>query len=262
MSVKPKTGSTGTTEKETVIIPEFSKKAKQLITAPIPQSLIKERDGGRGMTLSYLSGSTVIDYLNAAFNYLWDMEIIKIWKEESVEKQPSKWDKQKGINDPVPQNPVAHAIVKLTVYMPQADGSVLPITKMGTGSKSVIGGQSEQESIFKAATTDALKKAASYFGIGLELYRDEDEQAIFDEMNFEDPWTDEAMEVHKESIDFVQSVMKDYGLNADDMGGYVQEFSGGELTVFAEIVPENIDAFTEFLKAKIDAANKKEETEE
>lgn len=88
---------------------------------------------------------------------------------------------------------MAHVRGNLTVPIVQEDGTVVMITKSGFGSKTVLGGQADQEHIFKAAATDALKKAASLFGIGAQLYRDEDEQAFFEAINYEDPWTDDLL---------------------------------------------------------------------
>ncbi|MCY7866003.1 Rad52/Rad22 family DNA repair protein [Bacillus spizizenii] len=227
----------------------FSKKAKQVIIRPVPDQLIKDRPGGGGKNLSYLSGSTITDMLNEAFEYLWSWEQTEQWIQKSEPKFNANYDKE-----PKPQGPVAHVKGKLTAHIPQEDGSILHIIKTGYGSKAVQGTQMDQESVFKAAGTDALKKAASLFGIGLELYRDEDEQEFFDEMNYEDPWTEELLEQYKEQRDYIKSFMEDNELIMDDMEYYFETFSDGAFASIEYIVPENIEAFVAFLAKQLEEA--------
>lgn len=224
----------------------FPKKAKDVIVRPIPDQLIKQRPGGGGKSLSYLSGNTVVDLLNEAFGYLWSWEQTEQWVQKSEPKFNPKYDKE-----PVPQGPVAHVKGRLTVHIPQEDGSILNITKTGYGSKAIMGTQMDQESIFKAAGTDALKKAASLFGIGLELYRDEDEQMFFDEINYEDPWTDEMLKKYEEERNYIKKFMEDHELTMEDMEYYFETFSEGAFSSIDYIVPDNIEAFVAFLEEQL-----------
>jgi hypothetical protein len=225
-----------------VTVVKFPKLAKEVITRPIPETLIKQKPGKGGN--HYITGQTVIDHLNEAFGYLWSFEALEQWVEKSEPKFNPKYDKE-----PQPQGPVAHVRGRLTVMIPQPDGTLFPLMKEQYGSKTVIGAQSDQESIFKAAGTDAMKKCASLFGIGLELYRDEDEQAFFDEINYEDPWTDEAQEEHKESLAYIKEFMRINELDAEGLAPYLDQFSEGQFDDFAFIVPENIEAFVSYLDA-------------
>lgn len=221
----------------------FPKSAKEVITRPISESLIKVKPG-KGAN-SYISGSTVIDHLNEAFGYLWTFESLEQWIQQSEDKFNPKYDKE-----PQPQGPVAHVKGRLTAFLPQEDGTILTIKKEQYGSKTVIGGQSDQESVFKAAATDAMKKCASLFGIGLELYRDEDEQAFFDEMNYEDPWTDEAKEQHKANLEYVREFIKVNEFESvEDLAPYLSQFSDDEFDNFSFIVPDNIQSFVDYLEA-------------
>ena len=186
----------------------ISKKIKNKIIAPVPDDLIMQREGGGKTVLSYLSGSTITDMLNDTFGYMWTWKVKDQWIQESqpavnkyingkFERDSSKWTIE-------PQAPVAHVLGTLTVYLKDEDtNQTFEISKDGFGSKSIIGKQSEQESIFKAAGTDALKKAASLFGIGLELYRNDNEKAYFYEINYEDPWTDELIAEKQEQRDYL-----------------------------------------------------------
>ena len=224
---------------------KFPERAKNVIRRELPELLIKKRELGYGkskVTLSYISGATVVDLLNEAFDYLWDWQVDKEWIQESVDR----YDKNKG--EYQPQNPVAHVRGKLTVYLPQEDGgSLFQITKSGHGSKPIIGGQNEQESSFKSADTDALKKAASRLGIGLSLYRDEEEQLFFEEsFQEEGPWTDEALEKYSEEHQYLLNFIEKNDIR-DDLASYVKSFNK-KLNDIEDITPDNIEEFVEFLK--------------
>lgn len=242
---------------------QLPKEIKEKIIAPIPSGIIKERDGGRGVSLSYISGSTVIDMLNATFGYMWDWQVEHEWLQESYkyfnsyskvpENQKVDYNGKRGAWED--QAPVAHVRGRLTVSFVDDNGVERSITKVGYGSKSVIGKQSEQESVFKSAGTDALKKAASLLGIGLELYRDEEEQVYFNELNYEDPWTEEMQTKYQAEREFLKNVMETYSLDEDGMAQYVEEFSEGALGSLYDIVPDNIESFVAYLQSKIEASN-------
>jgi hypothetical protein len=199
--------------------------------------------------------------LNKAFGYLWEWEAEREWIQESYkyfnqyskvpEDQKISYNGKKGAWEE--QAPVCHVKGRLTVWIETHTGNLEKITKTGYGSKSIIGKQSEQESAFKSAGTDALKKAASLFGIGLALYRDEEEQEYFDEMNYEDPWTDEMLAKYTDEREYLSGIMETYQLGTEDMDSYVQEFSEGVLNDISQITPENIQGFVEYMKNRIAA---------
>ena len=223
---------------------QFPVKAKEVIARTLPDQLIKQREGGGKKILSYVSGSTVIDLLNEAFGYLWSWDVVEQFVQESQPKFNPRYDKE-----PQPQGPVAHVRGNLTVPIVQEDGTVVMITKSGFGSKTVLGGQADQEHIFKAAATDALKKAASLFGIGAQLYRDEDEQAFFEAINYEDPWTDDLLAKFKPERDYIKKVMEDNKATAEDIGEIIAEWSKGALTSIQDLTPDNMADFVAFLRS-------------
>lgn len=148
--------------------------AKQVIEAKLNPQWIKQRQQG-GTTLSYIGGHTVIRLLNKAFNYQWSFEVVSEEVKTSLPKPMFEgWGKnKKAVLDPntgsqkmEPQPPVAKVLGRLTV---PGIG-----VKEQWGSKVLIGGATEQESAFKSASTDALKKCASLLGIGLELYGEDE----------------------------------------------------------------------------------------
>lgn len=155
-------------------------KARETLEAKLNPSWIKQRKQGTA-TLSYIGGQTVIRLLNKAFNYQWSFEIVK---EEIVQSQPKPafdgWGKQRkprldenGNQVMEPQPPVAKVWGRLTI---PGIG-----VKEQFGSQVLVGGATEQESAFKSAGTDALKKCATLVGVGLELYGEDEGMEDVDE---------------------------------------------------------------------------------
>ncbi len=119
---------------------------RQLLEQTFSQEEIKQRDGSFGQTLNYVSGYTVIDRLNQAFESLWSFEIVshEIHQDEVI------------------------VIGKLTA----AD-----IIKCQFGSSRTTRAKETGEIVsladdLKSAATDALKKCSSLLGVGLHLYAD------------------------------------------------------------------------------------------
>lgn len=237
---------------------EVQKSIKEKLQTPMPDSIVKEKPGQS--KASYVTGQSVIDKLNATFGYAgWSWEICQNWIEQSSPKMiKAKWENGRKVNiDPPiiePQPPVAHVVGKLTVYLEKADGTIHTVSKMAPGAQPITGGQSEQESCFKSAHTDAIKKAATMFGIALELYRDNDEQQYHDYINYENPWTEQAMETHKDDLKFLKDFRNSYGLTDEDMNNYMYRYSGGTMPTMAYLLPDNINGFAEYLKSLVASA--------
>lgn len=204
------------------------------ITAPIPEYVIQQRDAGRGQTLDYLSGSTVIDMLNTTFGHFgWSAEFPEQWVRESdpffnkYSKSKEKTTHNGAEGAWETQGSVAWAKCRLTVTLIDENGKERTVVKEAFGSKSVIGKQSEQEHIFKAAQTDALKKAASLIGIGLQLYRAEEEQTYYNQISKPIVWTEEK---RMESAVWAQleNIVDENGWCVDDVDYYVNELTEGQ----------------------------------
>jgi hypothetical protein len=110
------------------------------LTAPFPKAAIKTRAGGGGR-FSYVEGYTVIHRLNDATGNNWNMRILKFEKNEEIG--------------------VLMATVEIEIP--------------GLGARQHVGMQEMGknqglDSVVKGAITDAMKKAATLFGVGLELY--------------------------------------------------------------------------------------------
>ena len=114
---------------------------KDILTKPFPAEQIKQRPGQNGKTLSYVETHSVIARLNEGCDsWSFEVERHQIFDEEVV------------------------VLGKLT-----ADG----VTKMAYGGSDIARGQdgaavSLADSL-KAASSDALKKAASLLGVGLAV---------------------------------------------------------------------------------------------
>ena len=119
---------------------------RQLLEQPFSQEEIKQRDGSFGQTLNYVSGFTVIERLNQAFESLWSFEIV---------------------SHEIHENEVI-VIGKL---------SAESIIKTQFGSSRITKARETGEIVsladdLKSAATDAIKKCASLLGVGLHLYAD------------------------------------------------------------------------------------------
>lgn len=201
-------------------------------------------------TLSYISANTCIDILNKIFGHNWSMKIIDHWMEpgyKQIVKQKKDFKTNelvwpKGTNPPLnsiktdaagnkfielEQGPSAWCIVELTVKLKDENGEVYEITKSAFGSQSITGGQSTQsQNGYKGAQSDALKKAATLLGIALELYRDENEEEVFDEI-YESMtpivWTDEVIEQNKDLWNRYTKIKEEYGWTDEDTAYFVEQ---------------------------------------
>jgi len=119
---------------------------RALLEKPFEPSQIKQRQGNFGHILDYVEGHVVTSRLNEAFDGNWSFEIVKY----RILKETGE----------------VIVLGKLTAEN---------VTKMSFGSKEIARNKDTRAIIslgddLKAASTDALKKAASLLGVGLYLY--------------------------------------------------------------------------------------------
>jgi hypothetical protein len=120
----------------------------ELLRKPFPKEAVKQRKGGGGMTLDYVGGETVIRRLIDSTQNTYDFEIIS--REIMPYGTTSRGEEQFLV--------LVHG--RLTISpLGHRDGYGVQIV-------SAKGG----EDLFKGAVTDSLKKAATLFGVALELY--------------------------------------------------------------------------------------------
>ena len=119
---------------------------RPLLEKPFEPAYVKQRQGTFGNTLDYVEGHAVVARLNEAFEANWAFELSNHWILKETDE--------------------VLVLGKLT-----AEG----ITKMAFGSMQISRNEDTKAIIslgddLKAASTDALKKAASLLGVGLYLY--------------------------------------------------------------------------------------------
>lgn len=142
----------------------LNKETIDILIKPFEAKDIKKRQGSFGKTLDYIEGHKVIQRLNKAFGQHWSFEI------------------QSYVNDQ--DNIIVHGI--LTVPVLNANGDVIDkVSKHAFGGKKVGRVRTTNAVLdlgadVKAATTDALKKAATLLGVGLDLYGADDDLDVPD----------------------------------------------------------------------------------
>lgn len=224
----------------------------QVIEENPPKAIIKTRKGAGGKELSYVSGNYVIDVLNRAFGYNWDWTVEKCWIEQFV-----PWTKRgyQGAPDEVKEDvgSVAHVLGTLKVRLKDKDtDEEVVVAKSGLGSKSIIGNQAEQESIYKAAMTDAIKKAASLLGIAADLYRDENERNHCNTLKAQALWTDE--ETNKRQKDF--ELVNSFGWTSQYLSQVIKQWSQGSAQSLHALTPEQFDQFMVWIRAAMEQRKK------
>jgi len=122
----------------------LSEQSINVITRPVPPNKIRKRPGKAGMEFSYITPDFVIETLNEAFNFDWSTNLV-----------------YQNIHDNV-------VVVGLALSVPTEKGD--RVVKQQFGSCEVTRGLGFGEA-FKGAASDALKKCATLFGLGLELYQ-------------------------------------------------------------------------------------------
>lgn len=227
-------------------IKPLDKEIVDKLSVGLPQEIIKTRPGGHGKDLDYVSGSTVIDILNNAFGHNWSWAVKEFWREDSI---PFYSKNDNSRENGIPQGPIIHCLGTLTAQFYDDNGDVATISKDGFGAKAIVGGQSDQKDNYKSAATDALKKAASLFGIAAQLYRDENEQFFYESINYVDPWADEEVyAAHAEEREYIKNYIDRHNHSALERAVY--EWSSGSITEINDLNPDELTAFVNFLKKR------------
>lgn len=111
------------------------------------------------------------------------------------------------------------------------------IVREAIGSAMVVGGQNEQQSHYKAASSDALKKAIATLGIGLQLYRNDEQQRFFEEA-LHNPLR--RVYLCMQECNIIQKILQ----NQDAIREAIMTWSDG---ADIELTYENIHDFTKWL---------------
>ena len=233
---------------------KLDNKTRKELSRKLDPKLIKTRTqygGGGKNSLSYISANTCIDLLNKAFGHNWSMRIVDRWMEQGVQHPFVEKDGKK----PVAQGPTAWCIVELSVDFVDDNGNVRTVTKSAFGSQSITGNQSVQSTNgYKGAQSDALKKAATLFGIALELYRDTSEENYFQSSNEElfAVWTNDLKEQYKAEFEYLNEICDLNGYSLDDLAYWIVQASDGKANTIDNMEPEYMSKLIDALENDAD----------
>lgn len=206
---------------------------QKLLSQQTDPTLIRKRQQS-GTTLSYITGYTVVRKLNAAFGYCWNWKVDKAWLEDISGAKPGQ---------------VCHVLGTLTAMVTDDNGNLIPLSKQAYGSKVSIlkMGAQDNQNLYKVASTDALKKAASMFGIGADLYLTEEEQEFLD-MEEQNPWSEEEIEKYKTEWNYIQQFQENYQVSDSELDDLVSEFTEGAVKSILMLKPNSIKDFVAYIE--------------
>lgn len=213
----------------------------------------------------YISGSTCIAMLNSIFGYMWDFDIVEQWVEPGVPffKENNQYftalesmtvttgENKKGTI--LEQGPTMWVKGVLSVYLQDEDSKeMIRISKTAFGSTAVTGNQANQANNgYKGAQTDALKKAASLFGIASELYRDPQEEEWFVSYfnrNLPITLTSEVKAKYKNQIDEINTLLVNFTDPIQACSYYTNKATGGMINDFEKVPLEKIGDMIDSIK--------------
>lgn len=140
----------------------------QKIWNSTPAKFKYQRPAKGGGTWTYIKGSYVRKVLDSVFGFRWDFEVT------TTDTELQRY-LQLGVKQVVVRG-------KLTGWVKE-DGEWIPIVKSGTGRADIKMKKNTDDPLdfgndVKAAETDCLKKCASKFGIGADVYEADEFQEI------------------------------------------------------------------------------------
>lgn len=123
---------------------------RELLEKPFPKSVIKTRRGRMGKNLEYVGVPEFVGRLNDAFAGYWSFDILG----------------SQVLGD--------HIVVTARLTAPRSEHCEHEVSKTAFGGATITRDKSGEAldigDDFKAAASDALKKAASLLGVGLHIY--------------------------------------------------------------------------------------------
>ena len=212
---------------------KISEGLQKLLSQPTDPTLIRKRNQS-GTLLSYITGYAVIRKLNAAFGYCWNWRVDSSWLENIKGAKPGQ---------------VCHVLGTLTAMVKDDDGNIITLSKQAYGSKVAIlkMGAQDNQNLYKVASTDALKKAASMFGIAADLYLTEEEQEFLD-MEEQSPWDDATIAKYQTEWAYIQKFQEEYEVSDEELNGLVSDFTGGNIKSILLIKPDMLKEFVEYVQ--------------
>lgn len=210
----------------------------EILSEKTPDIFVEINEGHK-----YIPTPIITQKLNDIFGYVWSWEILGQWIEESRSFVNSKGEKQNNGGS-------FYAMVHGRLSYPVLDdnGNITMFHKDAFGCKPIIGKVKVQSSSYKAAASDALKKAASLLGIGRDLkIPDRAMESIY--KSEQDTFNPNDV-AHKEKSNLLVSYIKEVGPEKakETIIGFCKDT--GNYKKFGVIGPSNIDNFFKYLKEK------------
>lgn len=216
---------------------EFNKALVNKINEPLDPVLIRTKDYGSNKKNAekYITGYTVVRLLNDITNGAWSWNVDKTWSEEVKDAKGSRT--------------IYYMLGTLTLYFAGPNREIITIQKQAIAGKELYPSVKTAENIYKSIGTLALRKAASYAGVGAELWLNEDETDYFETANMEPVWTDELKAQYKEQWSFIDAITKEYeSLDKAAWNSLASDFGYPGLDY---IPTDRIDDFIEYIKTMI-----------
>lgn len=176
---------------------------REILERPFEDRQIKSRPGQGGRQLSYVEGHEYIRRLNEAFDGLWSFEVVS--------------HEIRDGNIVVLGKLIAEGITKY------AYGGSLIKTNGRTGEPMALGDD------FKSAATDALKKAATLFGLGLHLYGSEGRESSRPEPERPEQWSSgrsSGQKLTERQLNAIMAISRSVGWGPDVLKQHTNDAYG------------------------------------
>lgn len=213
----------------------FTEQQKNIISKPIDEKYIKKTPDN----FNFIENALVVDILNRAFNYAWNWEITEFGIEPC--RASSKNKEVIG----------SYVWVKgrLSIPLEDEEGKIYFITKEAFGGHMLVGNAKVQSQTYKSASSEALKKAASLFGLAKNVYMKEDLYYMLEEdAANEDIWTEIAVKQLENECLIVSKIKEIIGEKELEKLQLTFCDETGNYTTRGVISPSNIKDFIEYVK--------------
>jgi hypothetical protein len=208
------------------------------VNRPLDKSVIRQDNDHN----DYITAYTVTRMLNELTNGAWSWTISDRWQDEITDKAGKK-------------HTICHLLGTLTLMFAGPNGQVVEVKKQGVAGKEMYKNSKNAANIWKSLESLALRKAASYAGVGAELWLNDDEMGYFDSANV--VWTDELIDKYKSVWDSIKDSCVKLKINDDELDVLANSWSA-EVRSVLQIEPEKLPDFAKWLADLIKEQEPKE----
>lgn len=219
----------------------FTEEQIKLIQAPIPEeNILRLEDGTKYVNTNYVGY-----ILDKVFDHAWNWVVIDKGIEEArVVGKALREGKKSGECGYYAwvlgelSYPAIHPITKEIVFF----------KKQAFGTKDIVGTSKVQNQDFKAAGSDALKKAASMIGIARNVYmKDEYYENLLKEQQKDITWNETTKQKFAKQLGIFKQVKDQIG--QEKLKEIVVNFCDEteDYSTYGAILPDNINHFIKYL---------------